>query len=211
LTKASFIVVNGIDRTTETGSAFIAKYTMLSLVHGYLTAGLYTGSGRVHELPRIKIKEPTSLTQIDDPLLIPVRWGIQWRRWDGQLYTSGYAAGFSEADEPDLLYTLCYSPDNGTTWKFMKEDGVIRLAVDNAVCGTSGTVPRNADGTINYDAVRTDLVVNGDEEFDWDVSTLNNDGTLMFPEGSYLIRLEVFRRTMDKHYAYHIEKIYIDR
>ena len=32
-----------------------------------------------------------------------------------------------------------------------------------------------------------------------------------FPEGSYLIRIEVYRNSESLHYAHHTEKIYSDR
>ena len=214
LSKASFMIVNGIDRTAETGSAFIAKYTLLSLVYGFLTAGLYPSGGRVHELPRLSIKTPTSLTLIQDPASISVQWGIQWRRWDGQKYmnttmtvgshTYSYGDTWSEADEPDLRYTLCYSSDNGTTWKFMKQTGVILVDADNQVDANSGYLPKSP--AVGADAVRADLVSGGDESFNWDVSD-----TDMFPQGTYLVRVEAFRNSLPMHYAQHMEKIYINR
>jgi type II secretory pathway pseudopilin PulG len=218
LSKASFVIVNGIDKTTETGSAFIAKYSLLSLIHGYLTAGLYNkvgqpnGGGRVHELPRTTIKEPTSITQIDNPTAVNVRWGIQWRRWDGQPYTSDsrYSTGYAgEPDEPNLRYVVCYSPDNGITWKFMKEEGVSRLTVDDQVDLSSGYLPIAPNPAA--DAVRSDNVVGGDETLAWDVSD-----TARFPQGSYLVRVETFRSPVGSlplpmHYSYHIEKIYVYR
>src|SRR5438874_146639 len=47
---AAFVVVNGIDRTTGSGSAFIARYSLLTLVHSFFAAGV-SGTGRVKQLP----------------------------------------------------------------------------------------------------------------------------------------------------------------
>ena len=133
-----------------------------------------------------------------------MRWSIQWRRWDGQKYTAGYPDAFGETDESDLRYILCYSPDNGTTWRFMKESSVVRVTVDDGLDEHPGYLPEPPDPAA--DAVRPDNVVGGDESFDWDVSD-----TARFPEGSYLVCVEAFRHSLPMHYAYHLEKIYIDR
>jgi hypothetical protein len=198
-TKSAYVVVSGIDRTTESGTPFIAKYSLISLIHGFLTAGYnnWDASGNtsplvVHELPCIKIKEPTGITELKRPTTITVRWGIQWRRWDGQPYTASHSSGYGgENDESDLRYTACYSTDSGVTWKFM---------VDDSANSNSGYLPTNSTYVLE------DETSGADESFDWDVSD-----TTKFPEGSYLIRIEAFRNSLKLHYAWHMERIFIDR
>jgi len=183
-----YIVVNGIDRTIESGSGHIAKYAMLSLLHSFFSAGDPTLPHRIVQLPRVTISDPTAITELSDPSTIPVRWNTNWRRWDGRKYVPGFADTFAE-DEADLRYVLMYSPDSGQDW-FHMVDG------SEAVPGR-----RSLDPAVSL----TDSNPGGDETFDWNVPANS------FPKGSYLIRIEVYRGTQELHYGYHTEKIYIER
>jgi hypothetical protein len=53
--------------------------------------------------------------------------------------------------------------------------------------------------------MRPDTNPVGDEFFNWAVP---DD---LFPEGSYLIRVEAYREDKTLHFSYHQEKIFIDR
>jgi hypothetical protein len=72
--------------------------------------------------------------------------------------------------------------------------------VDDSANSNSGYLPT----TSTY--VLEDETSGADESFDWDVSD-----TTKFPEGSYLIRIEAFRNSLKLHYAWHMERIFIDR
>ena len=98
-------------------------------------------------------------------------------------------AAFAE-NEADLSYVLSWSGDSGTTWISM---------LDNTSAITPGTFPSNPL------LVRADITTGGNETFTWSTPVAT------FPRGSYLIRVEAYRRTNALHYAYHQEKIYIDR
>ncbi|MDF1699806.1 MAG: prepilin-type N-terminal cleavage/methylation domain-containing protein, partial [Planctomycetota bacterium] len=110
--RGGYIVINGIDRTTESGTSFIARYSMLSLVHSFFASGLPATANRVSQLPRLQILSPTLITELDAPETIEVRWRTEWRRWDGKKYTTSYADGFGES-AADLVYVPMVSKDNG--------------------------------------------------------------------------------------------------
>ena len=119
--RAAYIVVNGIDRTTESGSAFIARYAALSLLHSYFAAGAPTLDHRIAQLPRVSMQSPTLVTELENPTTIAVQWRADWMRWDGRPYTESYPAGYV-GDETDLVYVLMYSKDGGRNWLSMLDD-----------------------------------------------------------------------------------------
>ena len=190
--RAGLIVVNGIDRTTESGSAFIARYAMLTLTHGFLAGGL-SGTGRVKQLPRVQIKSPTIVTELTDPVTVPVQWKIEWKRWDGLPYTTNFAAGFTEL-ESDLVYVLYYSRDGGTSWLNMKDGTAAALE----------QLPLNGAGLPDPAKTIADTIT-GDESFNWSTPAA------AYPEGTYVIRIEAYRKSEQLHFAYHQEKVYVNR
>jgi len=199
LEKCGYIVVNGIDKTTETGTAFIGKYSLLTLIHSFLVCGHpnledANISYRITQLPRVEIKTPTLETELDDPSgAEPVQWNVKWLRWDSKPYTDEFADTFSQ-DESKLNYVLMYSRDNADTWQYMSDDTNV-LPPDGPGLGYHYNDPH-----MIADAV------NGDEVYMWDIG---ND--TKFPEGSYLIRVECYREGCPLHYSYHMEKIFISR
>jgi hypothetical protein len=190
--RAGFVVVNGIDRTTGSGSAFIARYSLLTLVHSFFAAGV-AGTGRIKQLPRLQILAPTIVTELNNPATVTVQWKDAWTRWDGLKYTTAYAAGFTEA-ENDLVYVLVYSNDGGGTWRNMRTNEQIQLGVLPWIAGVGPDPAR----TVNDVAV-------GDESYVWATPAAT------FPEGSYLLRVQAFRRSEVLHYSHHQEKIYVNR
>ncbi|MDJ0522725.1 MAG: prepilin-type N-terminal cleavage/methylation domain-containing protein [Planctomycetota bacterium] len=192
--RGAYIVVNGIDRTTESGSSFIARYSMLSLIHSYFGAGLPSTPNRVRQLPRVEISSPTLITELESPAAIPVEWNLKWARWDGENYTGQYPANFEESED-ELAYVLMYSRDNGDTWLNMLDDQP----------ATPGTLPWISG--VGPDPAKTleDLTPNDDETYVWSTPASK------FPEGTYVIRIEAYRTTETLHYAQHMEKIYVNR
>jgi len=189
----SLQVINGIDRTTVSGSAFIAKWSILTLIHSFLTAGEWNTKNitglRIRQLPRIEIKAPTIVTELPDPDTITVQWSSEFLRWDAEKYTTYYPDGFDETSwRNELRYVLLYSKDSGETWQYMIDDA-------SAVAGE-----RPPDGYLLQD-----LIPGGDEAYLWSVPEAN------FPEGSYLIRAECYRYNTPLHYSHHMEKIFIER
>jgi len=193
--QAAYILVNGIDRATESGSAFISRYSMVSLIHSFLVGGFtnaavgVTATNRIVQLPRVQIVSPTILSQLEDPVNVTCQFNVTWRRWDGQPYTNQYAAGFAE-NEGNLSYVPMWSGDGGTTWISM---------IDNATPVTPGTRPTNPALLIN------DAAAGADEIFLWSTPAAT------FPRASYLVRVDSFRGANALHYSFHQERIYIDR
>lgn len=192
--RGCFIVVNGIDRTTESGSAFIARYSMLSLIHSFFAAGEPGSPNRIPQLPRVEIRSPTLITELQDPGSIEVSWSTEWRRWDGLKYTDAFPDGHTES-EANLRYYLMYSTDGGNTWRNMLNNAD---AEPGNVPWIDGTGPDPA-------ATLGDTTAGGDETWIW------NTPSVTFPEGSYLIRIEAYRSTEKLHYSQHMEKIYVER
>ena len=192
--RGGYIVVNGIDRTTESGSAFIARYSMLTLVHSFFGGGLPSTPNRIRQLPRIQILSPTLITELDDPATIEVRWSAAWTRWDGKRYTGSYPADFAESTDA-LVYVPMVSKDNGKTWISMLDGGAVELGRMPWIEG----VGRDPAKTL------TDQDPGGDETFDWSTPAA------AFPQGSYLIRIEAFRQDEALHYTQHMEKIHVNR
>ena len=192
--RAAYIVVNGIDRTTESGSAFIARYSMLSLIHSFFGSGVPGSLNRVSQVPRLEIKSPTLITELEDPTSIEVRWGIEWTRWDGNKYTDSYPDDFTQS-EADLTYVPMYSTNGGQNWVSMLDGQPV----------TPGEVPWIEGLGPDPAQTRQDSNSGGDETLTWPTPA----GT--FGQGSYLIRIEAFRNSEALHYTQHMEKIYVNR
>jgi hypothetical protein len=192
--RGAYVVVNGVDRTLESGSSFIARYSMLSLVHGFFAAGLPATPNRIRQLPRLTILEPTIVTELEDPATVAVRWSTEWTRWDGLRYTGSYPAGFAE-DEADLVYVPMVSADGGKTWRSLLNGAEVQP-------GEMPWIPG-----VGPDPALTvaDQAVGADETFAWPTPAAG------VPEGSYVLRVEAYRASESLHYAHHMEKIYVNR
>jgi len=127
------------------------------------------------------------VTSLDDPTSLDVKWDVNWTRWDGQRYTESAGDDYAQ-DESSLEYVLMYSPDNGATWLHMLDGSL----------ATPGTKPSNSSYLFEDNGT-------GSETWVWSV------GSGTFTEGSYLIRIDTYRKGEILHYAQHSEKIYIDR
>jgi hypothetical protein len=197
---SSYQVINGLNPTIESGSAFIAKWSLLTLIHSFLSAGHpiipQLPANRIEQLPRIEIKAPTIITALDDPNYITVVWSTEFLRWDGEKYNQYYPDGFSDSDWlNNLRYLLLYSNDNGDTWYFMEDDPA--AAPQEWQLNKRPTGPFAAYLLLDQDS--------GNESFSWATPAG------LFPESSYLIRIETYRDTKALHTSSHMEKIFIDR
>ena len=120
-TQAAYITMNGIDKQTNFGAAQIAKLTLVSMIRGFMDAGLTSiTKGRIPQLPKVNITSPDPNGDYTNPGTISVTWDMQWTRWDGQLYTENYPNGF--VDPVTVVYNVKYSNDNGNTWKFIQDN-----------------------------------------------------------------------------------------
>ncbi|MEZ5963790.1 MAG: hypothetical protein R3F56_08085 [Planctomycetota bacterium] len=186
-TRSAYVAVNGISNAVASGSSFIAKYSVLTMVQSFLEGADPTMSHGMTQLPRVEIESPTEITELVNPSAIQIRYGVTWRRWDGQTYTSSTPLTFSQP-ESDLDYVVMYSRDNGATWLICGNDHV----------ATPGVRPTNP----------LDIVMDGGtgtETFGWPVPVAS------FPQGTYVVRVECYRRGLSLHYAQHQVRIFINR
>jgi hypothetical protein len=184
-TSSAYITVNGIDRTVESGSTFIARYSILSLVHSFFEAGRSGLANRIPQPARVEILHPTDISELLDPDQITISFETSWKRWDGLPYTTTSTA---TEQESQLDYLITYSNDGGTTWRNVIDDSEAvpgeRPASNNLLLPDSGT---------------------GRETFSWTVPSVQ------FPQGSYQLRVDCFRRGASLHYSYHKTKLFIRR
>ena len=192
--EGGFVTVNGLDKATENGSAFLGRYCVLALVQSYFEAGLPGQPNRVPQLPRLEIAYPTISDELKNPSTIPLRWKTAWTRWDEKKYTDAYPADHSE-DLNDLFYVLLYSRDGGDSWLHIVDDSKAEPGVPPWIEG------------VGPDPLKTkaDLDPAADETYAWAVPSSS------FPEGSYLIRIEAHRKSVRRHYSFHMEKIHVSR
>ena len=182
--SASYVVVNGIDKAVDSGTTFIAKWAVLTLVHSFFEAGSTTNTLRIPQLPRVEIESPTDITELNSPTDIDIQFGASWTRWDGLPYT---ATGTFAETESLLEYAIMYSNDGGATWYHVQDDTV----------ATPGERPE-----ATY--LVPDMSV-GSETYSWSVPAAQ------FPEGSYLLRIDCFRSGAQVHYSFHKTKIFVQR
>lgn len=183
--NAAYVVVNGIDRTVESGSSFIARFSLLSLVHSFFEAGATTNPHRIQQPARLSIASPTDISELANPDRIPIQLDVTWRRWDGQTYTASVSPTEVEAQ---LDYVLMYSRDGGDSWRYIQDD----------VPATPGQRPASSAHLVRD-------TTPGQETIQWSVPASR------FPEGSYLLLVECYRQDAAIHYSYHKTKFYIQR
>ncbi|MFO1052982.1 MAG: prepilin-type N-terminal cleavage/methylation domain-containing protein [Planctomycetota bacterium] len=186
-TAAGFIIVNGIANTTETGSSFLAKWCLLSMFQSYFELGDNSLRHRIKQPPRVEITSPTEISEILNPRGIDIQFHVEWLRWDRLAYTRTTPATFAE-DEAEIDYVIDYSVDNGANWLHIQDD-------TPAVIGEKPTDPMY----VIPDAGT------GPDTYYWPTPSRQ------FPDGSYVIRIEAYRRDMALHYSTHQMKIYIER
>ncbi|MEY3161541.1 MAG: hypothetical protein RIT25_1532 [Planctomycetota bacterium] len=184
-TGSAFVTVNGIDRTVESGSTFIARYSILTLIHSYFEAGRTGLANRIQQPARVEILHPTDISELVDPDQIPITFETSWKRWDGLPYTTGSSVTESESQ---LEYLVTYSADGGATWRHVLDDSPAR----------PGERPANLNLLVQDAGT-------GRETWSWMVPSVQ------FPQGSYYLRVDCFRRGSSLHLSYHKTKLFIQR
>ena len=185
--RSAYFVINGLSPSGDEGTALIARYGVISILHGFFLGGL-SPTNRVVQLPRVVITKPSSSDELNNPSTIQIEWTVEWKRWDGEKYTSAYSDSFTE-NQP-LLYVLMYSDDGGASWRFI-QDGTVNQHI--------GYLPTLSDGSLDNAHIVTS------SPYYW--STPGSS----FPEGTYIIRVEAYRRNFNLHYSYHQVPVYINR
>jgi prepilin-type N-terminal cleavage/methylation domain-containing protein len=192
--KAAYVIVSGVGQTAEVGSAFIAKYSVLAMIHSYFEVGSPSVPHRIAQLPRVEIKSPNELTELVDPLSINLQFDLEWLRWDGGKYTASTSTSFVE-DESSIEYSVMYSADNGVNWTQLQM--VAGLLQATTMTGGPGVHP-------GASLMVADTAV-GQEALEWDLPRNN------YPESVYLVRVEAYRAGQQLHYSQHMQRFYIDR
>ena len=183
-TSAAYVVVNGISNAVDNGTTFIAKFSVLSLVHSFFEAGSTTNTLRIPQLPRLEIESPPDIPELLDPPSIDVQYDVSWTRWDGIPYAG---TGTYSESEALLEYVLMYSNDGGSTWLYMQDD----------TPATPGERPASTYLVPDAGA--------GGETYTWNVPSAS------FPQGGYLLRIDCYRQGAQVHYSFHKTKIFIQR
>jgi type II secretory pathway pseudopilin PulG len=188
---AIYNVVNGLDKTGESGTTLIGKWSVLSLTDAFLRSGQGNSPTRIRELPRVLIL-PFTAAELNNQPTLNIQWSMNWLRWDGQEYVDAYPSGFTE--DTQTGHVILYSTDNGVTWKNIKTDAVVTPGVRPTAAGDF-VIPNNAD------PATTPL------SYNWP-----NFGDRC--EGTILLRVEVYRDIDDVntaynlHYSYHQLRIF---
>ncbi len=138
--QRAYFVMNGLSPQANFGSNQIGKFCVVNLLRGFMRAGDPNITvGNIPQVPMVSISSPTSTDEFVDPSNITVDWSAAWSRWDGQLYTEHYPAGF--ASTATLTYNVKYSPDNGQTWKFVQDNMTAQAGVKDTGFGHGATSP----------------------------------------------------------------------
>lgn len=194
-----YVLMNGLENAAGTGVQDMARFAQAGSLQTYMDAGDRNvpgnASGRMVQLPRVKISEPRSSVIYTDPSTIPVNFNVSWLRWDDQKFSPAYPNNWYDATR--LVYNIKYSPDNKVNWIY---------------AGTNVNVVNNA-GVEYYDhfnpsysvAGGPETIVNGslDKTYNWDVSSL--------PKGNYVLRVEVYREGFNTGWSYHDVFLTIER
>ncbi len=184
----AFVAVNGISMSGESGTSFVANWSLMTVIQSFLASGRYNPGGgyanHIEQVPRISITSPNESTDLVNPSSVLVGWTREWLRWDGQSYTSAFPNGYAETSA--LSYAVLYSDDNGGTWKYMQDDSPATPGVRPA----AGNLISTASATPSYT---------------WSVPSGS------FPQGNYLIRVEAYRDDLPLHYAHHQHAAFLRR
>lgn len=201
----SFVVVNGLSMTTASGTAFISRWSMLSLIESFLRGGLYNISGstpgpnHIEQVPRIAITQPSDSMDpdlVNDPSDLEIIWNAEWLRWNGDKYIEGtaspYPAGYAENGSDLTFFVLWTNDPNGGlgTWKY---------ANDNTTVATPGVRGPSGFGIAGA------LPLINPYSFTWSTPA----GA--FPQGNYTVRVEAYRDDLPLHYSYHQYRVFIRR
>jgi hypothetical protein len=204
----AFVIVNGLSMTTASGTAFISRWSMLSLIESFLKGGMYNiagttpGANHIQQVPRLEITQPSdsmSLNLVNNPANLDIIWKAEWLRWNGDKYLEGtaspYPAGFAENGSNLKFYVLINNNEfDPTTWKYMNTNvsatpGVRPIdPVAAAPAEMDGNLPLASSYTLNW-----------------------NLPAAQFPQGNYIVRVEAYRDDLPLHFAYHQYRVFIRR
>jgi len=132
-----YIVASGLATQADFGTVQMGKFVLMSMIQGFLDAGLYTGQDQISQIPMVSLTKPLISDTFDNPGSIHFEWAAQWQRWDGQPYTADYSSSYSESTL--LGYSLKYSPDRGVTWYYCSDNSLAVAGGKDAAHLTTAT------------------------------------------------------------------------
>jgi hypothetical protein len=139
--SAAYFALNGTATGASFGTNDVAQLGLATALYGFMEAGApYNSVGSIHQLPYIAITTPTVTQQFLNANSVTIGWSTSWNRWNDQLYTQTYPNGFSD-NGVTLLYNVKYSPDNGSTWKFVQDGTAAQFGVLDASAAHLATSP----------------------------------------------------------------------
>ncbi|OGS45321.1 MAG: hypothetical protein A2539_09615 [Elusimicrobia bacterium RIFOXYD2_FULL_34_15] len=193
--NSSYFVFSGFLPQGDTGAAEMGKYVLMTIIRTFLDGGQYLGNDKISQIPLVDITNPSVIDEFNNPSTINVIWNADWQRWDSEPsnlknYTEEYTSTYSESTE--LIYSIKYSSDNARTWYYCGENEKT----------TPGQKYSDNNPSHNTTSPFADKWYKP-SPYVWDVST--------FPKGSYIIRVECYRKSIDLHYSYDQIQIYLNR
>lgn len=126
--EGAYVAINGLSPAGETGTAYIGRYALLTLLQGFLSGGAHPNPDyRISQLPLIRIVAPRDSADVENSDTLEIKWERRWQRWDFQAYTEETEEDHRERET--LMYVMKYSPDEGKTWFLMHNDEPTHLGV----------------------------------------------------------------------------------
>ncbi|OGS38710.1 MAG: hypothetical protein A2551_04135 [Elusimicrobia bacterium RIFOXYD2_FULL_34_30] len=181
-----YLVASGISMNSNFWTNDIGKITLFKIIKTFLNGGLSENTLKniIVQIPSVSfasIKNYDKYIKPKTPII--VQWSAQWKRWDGENYTTKYPSDYSP--NSPLVYNLKYSKDGGKTWYNSKDNSISYI-------GKKDTENRTFPQSTNF--------------YSWNVGNINS-----FPQGEYILLIECYRNDIDLHYSYDQRKIEIVR
>lgn len=119
--RRAFVVLHGETPETAPEQLVAMRSAALLALRGLHVAGHPAFDDEVPPVPRMLVLAPSSGFRAVDVTVLPIRWRVEFRRFDGAPYTSAYPPGY-DGDERDLAYRVLVSDDQGATWRDARTD-----------------------------------------------------------------------------------------
>ncbi len=131
-----YVSANGLSTQSNFGTIQMGGYIVMNMIRSFLDAGLYTGQSHIPQLPYVQITNPLVTSSFNNATTsIPITWTISWLRWDGNLYTVDYTAGYSESTT--MVYNVKYF--DGANWRFCSDGTIAQEGIYDSAHSLSTT------------------------------------------------------------------------
>lgn len=165
-----YVIINGLKSQGLEAGTIISRYSLMSMLHTYLRTGntteITTNTGilknRSIMTERTEIlddsnakkilsynnttkytpREGSDVSSVRYPSGMPIYWKTNWRKWNNTKYSADYSNTWKEHNIK-VLYNILISDNNGSTWRYLKNDGVI-----SSEFATAGKLSRFSDNVI---------------------------------------------------------------